>query len=108
MFTCACAEKEAPRHQAGDRRRCLCNDRWMDTDQRAGHARSQTNYLHHLGAAAESQPDKQSAPKSTGLSYSSYFDVLPMSLADLFDVVQKPASLPDVRLTFDPRPTIPR
>ncbi|MEO8395966.1 MAG: protein kinase, partial [Chloroflexota bacterium] len=27
--------------------------------------------------------------------------VLPMSLADLFEVVQKPASLPDVRLTFD-------
>lgn len=27
--------------------------------------------------------------------------VLPMSLADLYDVIQKPASLPDVRLTFD-------
>ncbi len=27
--------------------------------------------------------------------------VLPMSLADLYDVVQKPASLPDVQMTFD-------
>lgn len=27
--------------------------------------------------------------------------VLPMTLADLYDVVQKPASLPDVRLSFD-------
>ena len=52
------AEKEASGHQRGRRGGCLCNDRRVTADDRAGHAGSELEAMRRLGDAPDDRPDE--------------------------------------------------